>query len=205
MTLPNRHVSPKEIEASASRGSALNTQVPTARPVAAVQVIPSEQSLRTPPPAGSELVPFFVAPPRSAPARRRMLLVFLEFAPSPSVGTLRWQRLAQFAHDRGWEIDVVMAHPSSLDQVDPRRLADLPPGSRLFGFVAQRSMMERAQLFGWRLFRRCIRPVVSVVYTRLRLVLLDLAACTWVGTVRWQRLQRSSAPHSRAVSNTVSS
>jgi glycosyltransferase involved in cell wall biosynthesis len=48
------------------------------------------------------------------------------------MGALRWQRLVQFAHARGWCTDVILCDPRDAEFRDDSRLADLPPGVRLF-------------------------------------------------------------------------
>ncbi len=112
-------------------------------------------------PEPDSLTPFYESPPRATPATRRMLLVFFEFAPSPAVGTLRWLRMARFAHDRGWAIDVVMLHPSFLPKVDVARLHELPPGVRLFGFADPSVTSLRREQRVWRLVRPLVRRLVG--------------------------------------------
>jgi glycosyltransferase involved in cell wall biosynthesis len=48
------------------------------------------------------------------------------------MGALRWQRLVQFAHARGWCTDVILCDPRDAEFRDDSRLADLPPGVRVF-------------------------------------------------------------------------
>lgn len=77
--------------------------------------------------------PFYQTAPNPH-ATRRMLLVFFDFAPSAEVGALRWLSLARFGAERGWAIDVVTLHPRFMSALDTSRLAQLPPGIRLYGF-----------------------------------------------------------------------
>ncbi len=65
--------------------------------------------------------------------RRRLLLLSYHFPPGGLAGALRWQKLARFAAERGWGLDVVAAHPSELPVVDPARLEALPGGVRVYG------------------------------------------------------------------------
>ncbi len=90
-----------------------------------------------PPAARGGARPYHATPPVGAPASRRILLVSYHFPPSPSVGGLRWQKMAQVAVERGWGVDVVCLDPSGLAGADWDRLVDLPPDVRLFG-VAER-------------------------------------------------------------------
>ncbi len=68
---------------------------------------------------------------------RRLLVVSYHFPPSVAVGGLRWQRMSQFAEERGWEVDVVALEPDEHLQTDPARARDLPPGLRTFGVPAR--------------------------------------------------------------------
>jgi glycosyltransferase involved in cell wall biosynthesis len=67
------------------------------------------------------------------PAGRRLLLLSYHFPPGQATGALRWQKLAAFAAERGWGVDVVTLHPDDLPAADYGRLAELPPGTRIFG------------------------------------------------------------------------
>jgi glycosyltransferase involved in cell wall biosynthesis len=75
--------------------------------------------------------PFFESTPPAAPYGRRILLLSGNFPPSRAVGGLRWQKMSQFAVQRGWGTDVISAAPPSSNQ-DPERLHDLPPGLRIY-------------------------------------------------------------------------
>lgn len=72
----------------------------------------------------------------AAPHRARLLLISWHFPPGQGAGALRWQKLAVHAARRGWGMDVVTAHPSSLAAADPSRLLELPPGTRVWGVPA---------------------------------------------------------------------
>jgi glycosyltransferase involved in cell wall biosynthesis len=79
--------------------------------------------------------PFFEQREGSAPIRRRLLLISFVFPPSQESGSLRWQKLSRYIAERGWALDVVTLDPSSIRNPppDPTRLADLPPGTRVYG------------------------------------------------------------------------
>ena len=71
---------------------------------------------------------------RPAPASRgRLLLISYHFPPDPAIGSLRWQKFARHAAERGWQLDVIMRDEASIESPDPERLADLPPGLRRIG------------------------------------------------------------------------
>lgn len=70
--------------------------------------------------------------PAIAPASRRLLLLTYHFPPSQTAGALRWQRMLPYAAARGWTADVVTLDPARISPADPRRLAELPPGTRVF-------------------------------------------------------------------------
>ena len=84
--------------------------------------------------ASGELLP--VRPvhsvPAAAPATRRLLLLTYHFPPSQAAGALRWQRMLPYAAARGWTADVITVDPARVSPADPRRLAELPPGTRIF-------------------------------------------------------------------------
>lgn len=67
------------------------------------------------------------------PPGRRILLLSYHFPPGQATGALRWQKLSAYAAERGWGMDVLCAHPDLLTTTDPSRLAELPPGTRVFG------------------------------------------------------------------------
>jgi hypothetical protein len=100
--------------------------------------------------------PFFEAKGGSG-ASRRLLLVSPLFPPDQQVGALRWQKMARYVAERGWELDVITFHPDCLQSPDWGRLSELPPGTRLYGVrapvVPLASLVERV----WAWLRR-IRP-----------------------------------------------
>src|SRR5829696_1724139 len=88
----------------------------------------------------SDASPFFEAPGFD-PGRPRLLLLSYHFPPGAAVGALRWQKLAGIAAERGWQLDVITLAPEEAVRPDPRRLAELPAGTRVWG-VARRMPWE---------------------------------------------------------------
>src|SRR3989442_15660523 len=70
---------------------------------------------------------------------RRLLLISYHFPPSREVGAVRWQQLAKYAVERGWELDVVTLDPASQVAPDWDALADLPARVNVYG-VPQRAL-----------------------------------------------------------------
>src|SRR2546422_7800891 len=67
------------------------------------------QGITRPPP-----VPVYATAER--PGQHRLLLISYHFPPDPAVGALRWQKLARYAAERGWGLDVMRSeeHTSEL-------------------------------------------------------------------------------------------
>lgn len=97
------------------------------------------------------IAPTYATPSRPTP--RRLLLVSYHFPPGTAVGGLRWQKLARYAVERGWGLDVITLDPADLLEHDPERLADLPHGVRVFGIPAARLRLETAGDRVWSLVR----------------------------------------------------
>lgn len=110
---------------------------------------------RTASPAGAE--PFFSVPSAGAGGGRRLLLISYSFPPDQAIGALRWQKLARFAVERGWELDVVLCDPADLESTDSTRLAELPPGTRLYGVPREELALKRLQQIALGAYRRA-RP-----------------------------------------------
>ena len=104
-----------------------------------------------------QAVPFFETAGTPVQEQSRLLLLSYHFPPSQAVGALRWQKLSHFAAARSWGIDVVTLDPSSQQDADPSRLADLPPGVRVFGIPDAALRIDRVEnvVWGW------CRPLVS--------------------------------------------
>lgn len=90
----------------------------------------------------------------AAPDRDRLLLISYHFPPGQATGALRWQRLSTFAAARGWALDVITLDPAHLSSTDATRLAELPPGVRIFGVPpAGPPAVDRLIEGGWKLYR----------------------------------------------------
>jgi hypothetical protein len=74
-----------------------------------------------------------------------MLLVSDQFPPAQTAGALRWQKLSRFAAERGWVLDVITRDPALLPARDDSRLAELPPGTRVYGFAPRDLMLDRLE------------------------------------------------------------
>ena len=79
------------------------------------------------------------------PSSDRILLISDQFPPAQSAGALRWQKLSRFAANRGWILDVITRDPALLDARDDSRLAELPAGTRVYGFVPGDLLLDRAE------------------------------------------------------------
>jgi glycosyltransferase involved in cell wall biosynthesis len=108
-----------------------------ARPVSHRSELASELHL-----SQTMVAPTYATPSRPTP--RRLLLVSYHFPPGTAVGGLRWQKLARYAVERGWGLDVITLDPADLAEHDPERLADLPHGVRVFGIPAAHLRLETA-------------------------------------------------------------
>lgn len=106
--------------------------------------------------AAAQPAPFFEVSGGSA-TRRRLLLISPLFPPAPDVGALRWQKMARYVAERGWELDVVMHHPDCLSSRDWGRLSELPPGTRLFGVRVPADPLTEAVETAWRWLRAVMR------------------------------------------------
>jgi hypothetical protein len=96
--------------------------------------------------------PFFEAPGGSEAPRRRIVLVSYHFPPDQTIGARRWERLAPFAVEWGWGLDVITCAPSA--DADLRRLAALPPGVRVFGVPLVELRVQRVERVVWQVYRR---------------------------------------------------
>src|SRR5213078_1546952 len=83
-------------------------------------------------------------------ARARLLLISYHFPPDAAVGALRWQKLARYAAERGWGLDVITLDPACLARTDPSRTEDLPAGVRIYGIPARHVWVERVVELIWR-------------------------------------------------------
>src|SRR5207245_10457465 len=102
---------------------------------------------------GEEVIrPFFERPPLAV-AKPRLLLIAYHFAPAQTAGALRWAKFSQYAAERGWALDVVTLHPSSVCMRDMGRLATLPAGIRVYGIPDPTLWVEGVENRLWRAFR----------------------------------------------------
>ena len=104
----------------------------------------------------SEPLLYFQAPATGALPGRRLLLVSCLFPPDPSVGALRWQKMARFAAARGWGLDVITLDPRGLEQSAKDRLEDLPPGTRVFAVRRPVVAFDKVALRVWTNARRLV-------------------------------------------------
>ena len=111
---------------------------------------------------------FFQAPASKAPPSGRLLLISFHFPPGGGAGALRWQKLARFAGERGQTLDVITLHPSDLDKIDNKRLADLPRGTRIYGVPMPALLLERIEGLFWRYlpWLRRRNPAASELWER---------------------------------------
>ncbi len=102
-------------------------------------------------------LPFFSSEATPA-AGDRLLLISPHFPPGQAAGARRWEKLAQFAVDRGFGLDVVTFDPQDLDSPDSSRLEALPNQIRVFGVRSRRHALARAIDALWGL----VRPLRSL-------------------------------------------
>src|SRR5687768_15670794 len=62
----------------------------------------------------------------------RLLLIAYHFPPAQSAGALRWEKLAGYAVERGWGLDVIAIDPQDAQTLDWNRLTALPKGVRIY-------------------------------------------------------------------------
>jgi glycosyltransferase involved in cell wall biosynthesis len=84
----------------------------------------------------------------------RLLLISCHFPPDQAVGALRWQKLARYAAQRGWGLDVITLDPADLGARDLSRFDDLPQGVRIYGVPLPRLRVESLGDAVWRASRR---------------------------------------------------
>jgi len=87
-------------------------------------------------------VPFY-GPPAPAESGDRLLLLSTHFPPGQAAGARRWEKLAHFAAERGFGLDVVALDPADLEAQDSSRLEGLPAGVRVFGVRARTHFLSR--------------------------------------------------------------
>jgi hypothetical protein len=95
----------------------------------------------------------------------RLLLLSAHFPPGQAAGARRWEKLARFAAERGWGLDVVTLASEDLAAADFERLHSLPEGTRVFGVRAEEHWLSRVADAAWATLRR-FRSVGKVDDTR---------------------------------------
>ena len=85
---------------------------------------------------------------------RRMLLVSVAYPPNSEVGSLRWTKIAQAAHTKGWTIDVILIDPADASLRDVALLREVPAGARLFDVPLRDLALQRAEALVRRVVRR---------------------------------------------------
>ena len=106
----------------------------------------------------SSAPPYFDSTDPAQEPRRRIILLSPHCPPGQAAGALRWQKLARFAAERGWGLDVLCFDPEGLAEADESRLADLPPGVRIFPVPPQTLWLERVEKSLLALKSRLSRP-----------------------------------------------
>jgi Glycosyl transferase 4-like domain len=97
--------------------------------------------------------PFFEAEGGSS-TTRRVLLISPRFPPAFDVGALRWQKMARYVAERGWEMDVIAFPPECIPLPDWTTLEDLPPGTRIYGVATPVVPVTRLVDSVWKLLRK---------------------------------------------------
>lgn len=91
------------------------------------------------------ITPFYSGRDAGRTARGRILLLSYHFPPAQTAGALRWQKLARYADERGYGLDVLTLDPAALQIQDPASLEDLPASVRVFGVPELPTAIDRAE------------------------------------------------------------
>jgi glycosyltransferase involved in cell wall biosynthesis len=137
--------------------------------------------------------PTYETGPAASP--HRLLLISWHFPPDQAVGALRWQKLARYAAERGWGLDVITLADADFEARDLNRLHDLPQGVRTYGVALPRLRVESlgdalwraSRRFGW-LLSRAGNGAVPPVAAQGRRASLGRAEIRW-----WPREGRDIA------------
>ena len=78
-----------------------------------------------------------------------MLLLSQHFPPGQAAGARRWEKLARFAAERGWGLDVFTLAPEDLPAADFDRLDSLPETTRVFGIRTKEYWLSRVADRAW--------------------------------------------------------
>ncbi|MDB4913238.1 MAG: hypothetical protein JWM95_882 [Gemmatimonadetes bacterium] len=100
---------------------------------------------------------YFASEPSGTAGAKRLLIISYAFPPDPQVGGRRWQQMARFLADAGWEIDVIARDFRALRVVDRPSLASLPRGTRIFTVPDQPPLVSRLQARWWPAIRTVVR------------------------------------------------
>src|SRR5829696_545268 len=158
---------------------------------------PDVAAAAAPQPGGGEPRPFFATPPGARPPTRRLLLLTYHFPPSGLVGGLRWQKMARFAVERGWGVDVICLHPDDVQVRDDSRLADLPSDVRVYGVRQHELPVQGIVRAAARTRRRLLGlPTADVGGNPLAAAASDGAAGTRAGPESLSRDEVFAGPHS---------
>lgn len=100
--------------------------------------------------------PYFSTGAAEAPSVKHVLLISYYFPPINLVGATRWQKLARYAAERGWSLDVILVDPADAPgEEDRTRLVDLPRGVSLYTVPDRPSRHYEFQRRLW----RAVRPI----------------------------------------------
>ncbi|MFZ5625474.1 MAG: hypothetical protein ACOY71_13795 [Gemmatimonadota bacterium] len=83
----------------------------------------------------------------------RLLLISYHFPPAQTAGALRWEKLARYAAERGYGLDVVTLDPAQVPRPDHRRVAALPAGTTITGVREEPVWSDRLERGLWKLLR----------------------------------------------------
>lgn len=94
------------------------------------------------------LTPFYAHDDAGSQKDRRLLLISFHFPPDTAVGARRWEKLAHFAVERGWGLDVVMQRVAG-QPTSSARMQALPRGVRVFAVPLRELALERMEQLVW--------------------------------------------------------
>ncbi len=102
--------------------------------------------------------PFFSQESAFPQPRGRLLVLSYHFPPAQAAGALRWEKLAAFAAERGWGLDVVTLDPGCLPAADWPRLVNVAAAIRVYGVPRRLPLAERLEQLLWNAYRRLQPP-----------------------------------------------
>lgn len=80
-------------------------------------------------------------------------VALLSLPPAQTAGALRWQKLARYAAERGFGLDVLTLDPAALTLRDSSALEELPASVRVYAVAEHPSALERTERIGSRWLR----------------------------------------------------